>query len=246
MKTLKGRRSWVTWLVLLLGMTLPTVAGLAQEPDQEKDQAKAEEKKDKKKKKKDLPLEPTRKIEFTTDEATWLSLDLSPDGQTIIFELLGDLYTLPIEGGQATRITSGMAFDSQPRYSPDGQWIAFISDRDGADNLWIAKADGSNSKQLSKDKKAEFASPVWTPEGDYVIVSRTVWGLNTFELWMHHIQGGAGVQITKAKAGADTPTRQRHNAVGVAASPDGRYLYYARRRGGFQYNASFPLWQIAR
>ncbi|MCH7765990.1 MAG: PD40 domain-containing protein [Acidobacteria bacterium] len=247
MKRMRHSSGWTVLLLAWLALSL-SVAGLAQEPDQEKDQAKAEEKKDKKKKKKkkDLPLEPTRKIEFTTDEATWLSLDLSPDGQTIIFELLGDLYTLPIEGGQATRITSGMAFDSQPRYSPDGQWIAFISDRDGADNLWIAKADGSNPKQLSKDKKAEFASPVWTPEGDYVIVSRTAWGLNTFELWMYHIQGGVGVQITKAKADADTPTRQRHNAVGVAASPDGRYLYYARKRGGFQYNASFPLWQIAR
>ncbi len=245
MKRMRHSSGWTVLLLAWLALSL-SVAGLAQEPDQEKDQAKAEEKKDKKKKKKDLPLEPTRKIEFTTDEATWLSLDLSPDGQTIVFELLGDLYTLPIEGGQATRITSGMAFDSQPRYSPDGSRIAFLSDRDGAENLWIAKADGSNPKQLSKDKKAEFASPVWTPEGDYVIVSRTAWGLNTFELWMHHIQGGAGVQITKAKTGADTPTRQRHNAVGVAASPDGRYLYYARKRGGFQYNASFPLWQIAR
>ncbi len=206
MKRMRHSSGWTVLLLAWLALSL-SVAGLAQEPDQEKDQAKAEEKKDKKKKKKkkDLPLEPTRKIEFTTDEATWLSLDLSPDGQTIIFELLGDLYTLPIEGGQATRITSGMAFDSQPRYSPDGQWIAFISDRDGADNLWIAKADGSNPKQLSKDKKAEFASPVWTPEGDYVVVSRTAWGLNTFELWMHHIQGGVGVQITKANADAAYP-----------------------------------------
>ena len=68
-----------------------------------------------------LPMEPTRTVAFTTDEGTWLSLDVSPDGKTIIFELLGDLYTLPYRGGKATRITSGMAFDSQPSYSPDGK-----------------------------------------------------------------------------------------------------------------------------
>lgn len=151
MKRMRHSSGWTILLLAWLALSL-SVAGLAQEPDQGKDTTKAEEKKDKKKKKKDLPLEPTRKIEFR------LSLDLSPDGQTIIFELLGDLYTLPIEGGQATRITSGMAFDSQPRYSPDGQWIAFISDRDGADNLWIAKADGSDPRKLTKEKRAMLAA----------------------------------------------------------------------------------------
>ena len=68
---------------------------------------------------KPLPLETTRKAEFTTTHASWMSLDVSPDGKTIVFDLLGDLYTLPIAGGKATRLTSGPAFDAQPRYSPD-------------------------------------------------------------------------------------------------------------------------------
>src|SRR5712691_900191 len=65
-----------------------------------------------------LPLETTRRLQFTTDEGTWLSLDVSPDGRTIVFDLLGDLYTLPLAGGKATRITSGPAFDTQARFSP--------------------------------------------------------------------------------------------------------------------------------
>ncbi|MEE8111370.1 MAG: LpqB family beta-propeller domain-containing protein, partial [Acidobacteriota bacterium] len=195
---------------------------------------------------KGLPLEPERKIEFRTDEGTWLSLDVSPDGTTIVFELLGDLYTLPIDGGEAARITSGMGFDSQPAYSPDGEWIAFISDREGSENVWISRTDGNEAKVLSKDESAAFASPTWTPDGQYVVTSRSSWGLATFELWMYHIQGGSGVQLTKAKSDPETPRNRRHNAIGPRVSPDGRYIYYSRKIGGFQYNSTFPQWQIAR
>src|SRR5258708_4406934 len=83
-----------------------------------------------------LPLETTRRLQFTTDEGTWLSLDVSPDGRSIVFDLLGDLYTLPLTGGKATRITSGPAFDTQARFSPDGRSIVFVSDRSGSDNVW--------------------------------------------------------------------------------------------------------------
>jgi len=72
-------------------------------------------------------LGPTHAIEFETAEGTWVNVDVSPDGRTVVFDLLGDLYTMPIEGtgsGKATRITSGQAFDMQPRFSPDGRWIA--------------------------------------------------------------------------------------------------------------------------
>jgi imidazolonepropionase-like amidohydrolase/Tol biopolymer transport system component len=198
------------------------------------------------KEKEGLPLEPTRRIEFETDEATWLSLDVSPDGRSLVLEIAGDLYGLPIEGGEARAVLTGPPFESQPRFSPDGKWVAFLSDRNGAENVWIAKPDGSEAKKLSDDKDAEFASPAWSADGRYVIASRTNWGQSTYELWMYHVDGGAGVQLTKAKPDPKTPRSQRSNAVGAVASHDGRYLYYARKNGGFQYNATFPLWQIAR
>src|SRR5271165_1312905 len=197
-------------------------------------------------KKPGLPLTPERKIEFDTDEGTWLSLSSSPDGRTILFDLLGDLYTVPMEGGEARRITSGLPFDSQPIYSPDGQWIAFTSDRDGAENLWIAKADGSEPKQLSRDKESEFASPSWTPDGQYVLVSRAEPGLGANEIWMYNVLGGKGVQVTKTRTSPTTPRDQMLNDLGPVASPDGKYFYYARRKRNFSYNVNFPLWQIVR
>ncbi len=195
-----------------------------------------------------LPLEPARKVEFTTSQGTWLSLDVSPDGKTILLELIGDLYTMPIAGGEASKITSGMGFNSQPRFSPDGKRITFISDRGGAENVWIADADGTNARQLSQDEQSEFCSPVWTADGNYVIASRfTQFPVGAAELWMYHVRGGAGIQVTKSKVKPDTPVRRWVNALGASPSRDGRFLYYAARvqPDGF-YNVIFPLSQIVR
>src|SRR5438093_5157081 len=110
----------------------------------------------------ELPLRPTQPLRFTTDEGTWLSLDLSPDGKTIVFDLLGDIYTLPVEGGKAARITSGQAFDAQPKWSPDGKTIAYVSDRNGSDNIWLMDADGGHQHMLTRDEQRQFVSPTWT------------------------------------------------------------------------------------
>jgi len=200
------------------------------------------------KKEEPLPLKPARKLEFNTTEGTWLSLDVSPDGQTIIFELVGDLYTLPIAGGEAKKITSGMGFNSQPHFSPDGKKIAYISDSGGAENVWIADGDGKNPKQLSQDEQSEFTSPVWTPDGNYVIAGRTTqFPIGASELWMYHIRGGGGVQITKSHKKPDDDLRKWTNTLGASPSRDGHYLYYATRKSpnGF-YNVTFPLSQITR
>ena len=83
-----------------------------------------------------LPLKPTRTLTFTTRQGHWMSVDVSPDGRTLVFDLLGDIYTMPITGGKATALTRGMGFDAQPRFSPDGKKIVYVSDRDGGYNLF--------------------------------------------------------------------------------------------------------------
>src|SRR5437867_6998819 len=202
----------------LLGLALVSSLLAGGSAAQQKDEKKEEKKEEKKDEKKGLQLKSERKIEFSTDEGTWMSLDVSPDGKTIVFELVGDIYTLPIEGGQAKLIAGGMAFDSQPKFSPDGKWIAFLSDREGSENVWIMKPDGTEPKQVSKDPTSEFASPNWTPDGQYILVSKASFGINTFEVWMYHIQGGSGVQITKAKPTPTVRRREQLNNLGVSAS----------------------------
>ncbi len=139
-----------------------------------------------------LPLEPARTISFTTTEGSWISLDVSPDGGTIVFDMLGDLYTVPIAGGRATRITSGIAFDGQPRFSPDGSRIAYTSDLDGGENVWIMSLDGSDATQLTEGKVSRYQSPEWTPDGEYIVVSRTGMRAGVSKLWMFHMEGGQG------------------------------------------------------
>ena len=146
-------------------------------------------------KKKGLPLVTERSLSFTTSEATWMSLDLSPDGRTILFELLGDLYTLPVTGGEASRITDGQAYDMQPAFSPDGTRIVFISDRNGAENVWVANADGSKPRAITTTDRENYMSPAWTPDGEYVIAAKGP------QLWIYHERGGSGVQMTGVSSG---------------------------------------------
>jgi Tol biopolymer transport system component len=249
--SLRGLVAWYVLPALVLGAiaagaAAPPAAAKREEVAGQEKGSKDEKKDEKKEEKKGLPLKPDRKIEFSTDEGTWLSLDVSPDGKTIVFELLGDIYTLPIEGGQAKLVDGGMAFDSQPKFSPDGKWIAFLSDREGTENVWIMKADGSEPKQVSKDPNSEFASPSWSPDGKYIFVSKTNFGIGPREIWMYHIDGGTGIQVTKSKPTPAIRRQDRPNDLGVVASADGRYLYYAERQGDFSYNAMLPQWLIKR
>ncbi len=203
-----------------------------------------------------LPLEATQTIEFTTDEVTWMSVDLSPDGTTIVFDLLGDLYTLPLTGGEATRIFGDMSFESQPKFSPNGKTIAFLSDRSGVENLWLIDADGQNPRPVSQDKTTKarpqlMASPSWTPDGDYLLVSKSRPPDRTFGLFMFHKDGGTGVRVGPAPPKPEPPQpgqprSQPPNQLGAIASPDGRFIYFGQRRGAFNYNAQFPIWQILR
>jgi len=173
-------------------------------------------------------LGPVTKIAFDTSEGTWMNLDVSPDGTRIVFDLLGDIYTMPIEGSgsrPATRLTSGPAFDMQPRFSPDGTRIAFTSDREGLWTIWTMDVEGKDAKQISRERRWFVNSPTWSPDGQYVYARRHFVkerSLGAGEIWMYHASGlSDGLQVTE-RAGW-----QKDNGE-PAISPDGRYLYYSK------------------
>lgn len=184
------------------------------------------------------PFGPTTRIDFETDEGTWINLDVSPDGKRIVFDLLGDLYLMPVEGtggGLAERLTSGAAFDMQPRFSPDGSLIAFASDRDGSTNLWVVHPDGTGFRQVSKEKRWFVNSPVWSPDGQYLFARHHFVkerSLGAGEIWMYHLGGESGLQVTEKAS-------WQKDAGEPTVSPDGRYLYYSKDVSpgdNFEYN----------
>lgn len=169
--------------------------------------------------------EETRTVTVDTREGTWMSLDVSPDGQTIAFDLLGDIYLLPIAGGEAHAIATGPAWEMQPRFSPDGSMIAFSSDRDGAENLWVMDVDGSNARAVSAEQFNTVNNPTWSADGHYLAGRKnyTTWrSLGTGEIWIYHLSGGKGAPLIKRRS----PTLQKELGEPVY-SDDGRYLYYS-------------------
>jgi hypothetical protein len=192
-----------------------------------------------------LPLQPARHIDIDTDEGTWLSPDLSPDG-SIVFEMLGDLYRIPPQGGAARALTRGMAFDSQPVFSPDGRDIAFISDRSGSENIWVIAGDGSSPRQLTDlDEDSVFASPAWSADGKSIFVSRYRAANIGFELWRYEAASGAGELVIPIKAAPDQPREAWSSVLGAFPSADGRFLYFARHVGANDFDR-LPEWTIER
>ena len=170
------------------------------------------------------PPGPSTEVPIDVTEGTWLSVDVSPDGKEVAFDLLGDLYTVPITGGEAKALTHDVAWQMQPRYSPDGRTIAFTSDQGGGDNLWIMNRDGSNPRAVTKESFRLLNSPAWSPDGEYLVGRKHFTAqrsLGAGEMWLYHRTGGDGLQLTKK-------LNDQKDAGEPAFSPDGRYLYYSQ------------------
>lgn len=163
-------------------------------------------------------------VDINTETGTWMNLDVSPDGQTIVFDLLGDIYTMPISGGEATNITNSMAWDMQPRFSPDGRQLVFTSDQGGGDNIWMMNTDGSDARAVTDEKFRLLNSPAWSPDGEYIVARKHFTGMRSLgagEIWLYHKSGGQGVQLNKR------PNEQKDLGEPIY-TPDGKYVLFSR------------------
>ncbi|MDP5106551.1 MAG: amidohydrolase family protein [Polaribacter sp.] len=174
-------------------------------------------------------------FKLNTTEGTWMNLDVSPDGKTIVFDLLGDIYKMPIKGGKATILRSGMAFEVQPKFSPNGKYISFTSDAEGGDNIWVMTADGKDAKSITKENFTLLNNAVWLPDGKSIVARKhftSQRSLGAGEMWQYPLSGAAGLQLTKRK-------NDQQDVNDPSISSDGKYLYYAEDvypGGFFQYN----------
>ena len=177
----------------------------------------------------------SRDVEYDVTEGTWMNVDVSPDGRTIVFDLVGDIYSIPVGGGAASLLLGGPAYEMQPRFSPDGRRIAFTSDRDGINNVWTMNTSGSDLRQVSKEREREVSNPAWTPDGQYLVNRkhfRNTRSLGSGEMWLYHSAGGNGLKLTDRR-------NWEQNATEPIVSNDGRYVYFTEDvspGGGFQYN----------
>ncbi|MEO8769382.1 MAG: amidohydrolase family protein [Ferruginibacter sp.] len=181
------------------------------------------------------PGGPHQDVSFSVNEGTWMNVDISPDGKEIVFDLLGDIYAMPVAGGTAKVLRAGHAFEVQPRYSPDGKKILFTSDAGGGDNIWMMNNDGSNAKQITKENFRLLNNAVWSPDGEYIVARKhftSTRSAGAGEMWLYHTSGGGGLQLTTRK-------NDQQDVNEPCFSPDGRYLYYSEDMypgGFFQYN----------
>ncbi|MEO9965785.1 MAG: amidohydrolase family protein [Reichenbachiella sp.] len=209
---------------LLTAILLLGIAQLSLAQEKKKDDWKVSE-----------PTLPFQEIKITTDEGTWMSVDVSPDGTLLVFDLLGDIYTLPMEGGQASVIREGHAFEVQPRFSPDGKLISFTSDAGGGDNIWVMNVDGTEAKQVTKEDFRLLNNAAWSADGQYIFARKHFTSQRSAgagEIWMYHKSGGKGIQLVEKK-------NEQQDIGEPFASADGKYVYYSEDvypGGFFQYN----------
>lgn len=182
------------------------------------------------------PAFPLNEINIKSNELTWASLDVTPNGKQIVFDTLGDIFITSIDGGDAAPLTQDFAWNIHPNVSPDGKQIAFISDRDGLSNVWVMNIDGTELRQITKEKNNIIHSPKWSPDGQYILVTKGIMSSRSIpagEIWMYHHTGGTGLAIKKRVNGL----KDQKNIADPAFSHDGRYIYFTQDiTGGFRFS----------
>jgi tricorn protease len=156
--------------------------------------------------------EKTNDFEVITIRNEADSYDLSPSSRRAAISAHGEIFTVATDRGDVQRVTASYSRESQPAWSPDGKWIAFISDKTGQDEVWIARENGSGLKKIS-DSAGEKSGLRWAPDSASLIYSTSDHKLNRVE-----VSSGATKTLLTGEASS---------ALGAQFSPDGKWIAYA-------------------
>src|SRR5262245_20899379 len=163
------------------------------------------------------PGEVVGSVEITVREGTSMAIALSPDKRTLVIDLQGGLWSLPVAGGTAKRLTDEYSDARQPAWSPDGRRIAYQGYRDGTWRIWTIGPDGSNPTALTTGS-FDDREPNWSPDGTRIAFSSDRSG--NYDVWVLDVTSRQVRQITKDPGNDFLP----------AWSPDGRELTFVSTR----------------
>ncbi len=164
------------------------------------------------------------KVRINTQSGTLMNISVSPDGKTVLFDLLGDIYSMPISGGKAKKLTPDIGWQMQPTFSPDGRYIAYTSDEGGGGNIWLMNADGSNQHAVTNETFRLLNSPAWSPDSEFIVARKhftNTRSLGAGEVWQYHKSGGSGIMLTE-KANDEKDLGE------PAFAPDGKAIYFSQ------------------
>ncbi|MBU0826165.1 MAG: amidohydrolase family protein [Alphaproteobacteria bacterium] len=171
---------------------------------------------------------PAKEVALTLDEGSWMSVDVSPDGRLIAFDLLNDIYVMPADGGDAVPVHVGSATQRNPVFSPDGQSIAFISDENGADNIWVSALDGSAARAVTSEVEDMMAAPAWAADGRSLYAVKMAMpfaDIRSSEINRYDIATGAETRVVATPASGKDVQEPR------ASGPNGD-VWFTERVGG--------------
>jgi tricorn protease len=144
------------------------------------------------------------------------SIDLAPGGKRALFTARGDVFSVPAENGNTRNLTSTSGVrEKYATWSPDGKWIAYVSDASGEEELYVAPQDGKGKAvQVTSGSSSWHYAPVWSPDS-----KKLAWGDRGFRLWYVDVAEKKPVEVDKTESAEITQYRW---------SPDSRYIAYGK------------------
>ena len=140
--------------------------------------------------------------------------DIAPDGKRAVLAARGEVFTVPAKDGSVRNLSHSPGVREQHvAWSPNGQWIAYVSDRTGEDEIYIAPQDGlAAEEQITSGHKGFMFQPAWSPDS-----SKIAWANKDLKLWYIDVKAKKPVEVGRGKYG---------EIVNYSWSPDSKWLAY--------------------